>query len=67
MKTTYEYEGEVFTKDVLVNEFKCSENYAEILLERLDWQHPATVIDEDFMYGETEEVDGYISIKKTLD
>ena len=37
---------------------KGNKEYAELLLDRVEWQHIETLIDEDLMYGEIEQENG---------
>lgn len=47
-----------YTKDEILELCTGNSEYADILLDRLEWQHPSTLIEEDLIYGEIEEKDG---------
>ena len=55
--------GTKYTFNDVLELTKGNKSYAEILLERVKWQHIETLIEEDLMYDEIKEIDGtYILI-----
>jgi len=50
--------GTEYTFDKVLKKAKGNKEYADLLLDRVEWQHIETLIDEDLMYGEIEQENG---------
>jgi len=50
--------GTEYTFDKVLELAKGNKEYADLLLDRVEWQHIETLIDEDLMYGEIEQENG---------
>lgn len=48
--------GEVCTEDDFISAAKGNLHYAVLLRQRVSWQHPQTLVDEDLREGEIEKV-----------